>query len=196
MPQRVKFFHNIMPINNISSVIQYGILSHANAALLEHSDVSMSDIQDKRDQVQIPGGCMLHQYANVYFDARNPMMYKRINIVNQLCVLVISKDILNLEGVVITDQNAASDYVRFLSPDFIDQLDFDMIYADDWRHPDDQIAYFRHKSAKCAEVLVPNVIDAKYIKGAYVVNDEVKSKLGSAGFTLPIKCEPNLFFKG
>lgn len=33
-----------------------------------------------------------------------------------LCILRVSREILNISNVVVTDQNAASDYVRFLAP--------------------------------------------------------------------------------
>nr|VFJ98995.1 MAG: protein of unknown function (DUF4433) [Candidatus Kentron sp. LFY] len=91
----------------------------------------MADVQDRRNKIQVPGGMRLHQYANLYFDARNPMMYKRLAQVEVLCVLCVSTDVLNLPGVVITDQNAASDYVRFYPPRFSTFLDFGWICADD-----------------------------------------------------------------
>ena len=68
----------------------------------------MQSVQDLRDKKQVPGGLQLHQYANLYFHARNPMLFKRLNEVDSLCVLRISKEVL-AAGAVITDQNAASD---------------------------------------------------------------------------------------
>jgi len=66
------------------------------------------------------------------------MMYKRLAQVEALCVLSVSTDVLNLPDVVISDQNAASDYVRFYPPNDLSVLDFNQIYADDWRHLDNQ----------------------------------------------------------
>ena len=54
-----------------------------------------------------PGGLKLHQYANLYFHARNPMMYSRKEKAAELCVLCVSLEVLRLPGVVITDKNAA-----------------------------------------------------------------------------------------
>lgn len=195
MPHRVVELHNIMPISNIQSVLEHGILSHEQAAGLPHSDVSMADVQDRRDKVLVPGGLKLHKYANLYFDARNPMMYKRLAQVESLCVLSVSVDVLNIQSVVISDQNAASDYVRFYPPSYLSVLSFDQIYADDWRHPDDRIAYWRHKSAKCAEVLIPNAIHSNYIQKAYVVSDMAKMQLTANGFSKPVEIVPRLFFR-
>lgn len=195
MPHRVLELHNIMPISNIASVLTHGILSHEQAAGLPHSDVSMADIQDRRKAVQVPGGLRLHQYANLYFDARNPMMYKRLSQVDTLCVLRVANDVLNLPNVIISDQNAASEYVRFYPPNYLEILPFDQIYADDWRHPEDRIAYWRHKSAKCAEALVPNTIPADLIRGAYVVDNAAKANLLAAGFSKPVQILTRLFFR-
>lgn len=194
MPHRVIELHNIMPMNNIPSVMANGILSHLRVAGLPHSDVSMADVQDKRDRVLVPGGLRLHEYANLYFDARNPMMYKRSNQADSLCVLSVSIDILQLPGVVITDQNAASDYVRFHPPSELGLLDFDLIYDDDWRHQD-KIAYWRHKSRKCAEVLVPSLIPSEFINKGYVVDSDAKARLLAVGFSKPVEVMPRLFFR-
>ncbi|HUG25291.1 DarT ssDNA thymidine ADP-ribosyltransferase family protein [Piscinibacter sp.] len=91
--------------------------------------------------------------------------------VEDVCVLRISIAILNSQGAVITDQNAASKYVRFLGFGQWRILDFDDIYARDWKHPDDQIREWRHKSRKCAEVLVPHRVPPGMLLGAYAVDD-------------------------
>lgn len=185
---------NIMPIENIASVLEHGILSFERTTQLPHATVAMADIQDRRDTKVVPGGLALHKYANLYFDARNPMMSKRRDQAASLCVLTISADVLGIDGVVLTDQNAASDYVRFLSVEQIEIIDFDMVFARDWRHPDNRIAYWRHKSAKCAEVLIPHVVPPEYITGAWVCNEPARNLLLSEGFGDPIHLNPDAFF--
>ena len=103
-----------MPIANIASVLEHGILSHDQAARLTHVDVSMADVQNRRAGKAVPGGLRLHQYANLYLCARNPMMYRRQNERSRLYVLRVDRTVLELEGVVLTTGNAASDYSRFL----------------------------------------------------------------------------------
>jgi ssDNA thymidine ADP-ribosyltransferase, DarT len=187
--------HNIMPIANIPSVMKHGILSNEMVAQLVHRSVAMAEIQDRRDRVQVPGGLKLHQYANLYFHARNPMLFKLKAQAESLCVLRISTAVLELPGVVLTDQNASSDYVRFLSVTQISLIDFALVFAEDWRHPEDQIAYWRHKSAKCAEILVPQKVAPELIKGAYVVSDSVAMALQAQGFVPKIEIDPHLFFR-
>lgn len=175
MSHRVTELHCIMPIANIPSIMQHGIVSHDRASKLPHEDVSLTEVQDRRDVKTVPGGLRLHQYANLYFCARNPMMSRRRNQKNDLCVLRISKSVLKLPEVVLTDQNAASKYVSFhKSPQGLLHIDFDLVFAVSWKHPDDQIAEWRHSSAKCAEILVPHCVNIMYVEGAYVANETAK----------------------
>lgn len=195
MDPRVTELHCIMPMDNIPSVLEHGILSYERAAKLQHHSVALQPVQDKRDQRQVPGGLRLHQYANLYFHARNPMLYKRKDEAHRLCVLRVSTDVLKLRGTVISDQNAASDYVRFLHPSQWGLLKFDDIFAMDWRHPDDPVAYWRHKARKCAEVLVEHRIEPQLLAGAYVLDEEAARRLAALGFALPVNVNPELFFR-
>lgn len=195
MDPRVTELHCIMPMANIGSVMTHGILSYESAARLPHCSVAMQPVQDRRDQKHVPGGLRLHQYANLYFHARNPMLFKRLGEVNSLCVLRVSIQVLNLEGTVISDQNAASDYVRFLHPSQWGLLNFDDIFAMDWRHQGDQVAYWRHKACKCAEVLVSHRVESGLVIGAYVVDAAAANRLGGHGFRLPVTVDPVLFFR-
>jgi hypothetical protein len=195
MDSRVTEFHCIMPMANIVSVIENGILSFDRASKLAHRSVAMQSVQDLRDKKQVPGGLQLHQYANLYFYARNPMLFKRLNEVDSLCILRISKQVLAIPGVVISDQNAASDYVRFLDPSQWKLLSFDDIYAEDWRRPNDPIAYWKHKARKCAEVLVPNVVDSEFVTGAYVVDAFAAGSLTGLGFAHAVTVDRVLFFR-
>lgn len=184
-----------MPIGNVPSVMQHGILSYERAAKLAHHSVAMQEIQDKRDQKQVPGGLKLHQYANLYFHARNPMLYKRKDEADELCILRISTSVENVQGVVLADCNASSGYVRFLHPSQLNILNFDDIYAMDWRHPGDPPAYYRHRSRKCAEVLVPHCVGPERLTGAYVVDQAAAQRLAGIGFALPIAVDSVLFFR-
>lgn len=195
MDPRITELHCIMPMANIASVMAHGILSYERAARLQHRSVALQEVQERRDAKQVPGGLKLHQYANLYFHARNPMLFLRRGQAATLCVLRVSLDVLRLEGVVLTDQNASTGYVRFFAPTQWRGLPFDDILAMDWTHPDDQIAYWRHKARKCAEVLVPNVVEPTLVVGAHVVDAGAEERLRGEGFTLPITVNPVLFFR-
>ena len=187
--------HYITPIDNVASILEHGILSHHRVARLPHRSVAMSEVQDRRAKVMVPGGRRLHDYVNLYICARNPMLSKVRNQHERLCVLHISPDVVDFRGVVVADQNASSDYVRFgPAPDALVRVDRDRVFAEFWLHPDDQIDEWRHRSQKCAEVLVPDRVDPTHITGAYVSCVATKVTLAQVAPALPAVVDPHLFF--
>ena len=195
MDPRVTELHCIMPIANIPSVLAHGILSYERAEALPHKSVALPPVQERRDQKHIPGGLRLHQYANLYFHARNPMLFKRLGEAPSLCVLRISTDVFEKQKVVITDCNAASDYARYFAPGQWQLLNFDDIFAMDWRHPGNPPRFYQHKSRKCAEVLVPNRVESQYLRGAYVIDAGARLRLQQVAFKLPITVSAEMFFR-
>lgn len=194
MPQRVTELHCIMPINNVASVVQNGLLSYERAKKLSHSSIAMAEVQEQRDRKTVPRGLKLHQYANLYFCARNPMMYKRKVEVDSICILRFDRKVMSLPNVVLTDQNAASDYVCFYSyPEGLGKINFDLVFATSWSDTN-QIEYWRKKSRKCAEVLVPYTVSPEYIRGAYCGTQRAVNSLKGSGFPHPVTINGDLFF--
>lgn len=157
--------HYMTPIDNLVSIAQHGLLSHNRAAHVRHASVAMEEVQDLRVGKRVPNGRFLHDYVNLYFDARNAMM--RLRRADELVVLRVLPDVLDLVGVVVTDGNAANGPTRFLpSPAGLDQLDAERVYAEWWTHGD----FWEQKERKRqrqAEVLVPDVVPPEYIRGCY-----------------------------
>lgn len=188
--------HYISPLQNVRSIMDRGVLSHRRAERVEHQSIAMQEIQDIRAH-KVPGGRPLHEYVNCYVNARNPMMYKRRDDHALICVLRVSASVLDLAGVIITDQNAASDYVRFSnSATGLALIDREQVFAESWIHPDDQIEEWRHKSRMCTEVLVPDRVPPSYILGAYVSCDEASITLQGYVPELPATVRPHIFFRG
>ncbi len=98
--------HYITPIANLPSILRDGILSHNKAQRIPHDSIAYNHIQNRRANVIVPGGKKLHDYANLYFHARNPMMYARLAQYKEICILRISQEVIRLQRVVITDSNA------------------------------------------------------------------------------------------
>ena len=137
--------HYITPLSNVLSICQSGILSHRKVKGVGHDSVAMQEIQDRRARVVVPGGRRLHEYVNLYVCARNPMLYKRQARHAELCVLRISPEVLDLPGVVVTDANPSSPYVRFAAaPSGLRIVDREITFAQYWTDQD-PIQYFRRK---------------------------------------------------
>src|SRR5947209_11485001 len=93
--------HYITPIENVRSILQLGILSNRESRRLRPRSIAKKEVQDLRAKVRIPGGRALHEYANLYICARNPMMYVRAEMHEATCVLRVSTDVLDLPKVII-----------------------------------------------------------------------------------------------
>ena len=189
----------IVPFATVPSILQHGILSHTRAAKFEHEDIALADVQDKRSKVIVPtpnGGRRLHDFANVYVNARNPMLLKKSAIHYRTAVLRVSANVLDIPGAVVTDMNAGSNYVHFsAAPDGLSIVDYDRTSAEWWTKHANQRDIWRHSAQMCAEVLVPNVIPAIHVTGAFVVNEAAAQALRELVPGLPVSVNQHLFFK-
>jgi len=198
----IKELHYITHIDNLLSISKNGILSHEKSKKMQHKSVANTEVQEHRAKVVIPGGRKLHCYANLYFNARNPMMY--VIVVDnekhkELAVIQVDPSVLDGDGVIISDRNASSKYVRFYpSPDGLAKLNKDYIFAKYWTDSDPFIE-LEKRSTICAEVLIPDCIPPEFIKGIHVSCNEslekVKSLLISSLFIDKISINTDLFFQ-
>jgi len=187
--------HYITAIANVPSMAQHGILSHVLAGQLEHDSVAMAEIQQIRENKQIPGARSLHEYANLYFDAHNPMLSKCRGRNDVICVLRIAATVLDLPGVIVTDRNAASGWARFWPAALgLGNIDRDRLFARYWTHRDNPYEEMSHKSQKCAEVLVPDRVEARYIVGVYVVNQAAQLAFQQLNTELAVQVRRDMFF--
>lgn len=191
---RVTELHYLTPIANLSSIAKRGILSHRRADQLRHVSIADEGVQDRRRAKRVPNGRMLHDYVNVYFDARNPMMYVRLSRRRELAVVRVSPAVLDLPGTVITDGNAAADATCFLrSPAGITALDEDRVYAEYWTDTD-YWTQLEKKRQRCAEILVPDVIPAELLMGCYVCDDNGLPRCQQAAPDLEVEVNAHVFF--
>lgn len=187
--------HNIASIANLPSILLHGILSHQRADKIQHYSVAKQEVQELRAIKTVPGGRPLHHYANLYICARNPMLFVRKDLHESLCVIRVHTDVLDLPGVVVSDQNAASPHARFgAAPGALAMVDREQVFAQYWTH-EDPIEYWRHKSVKCAEVLVPDRVAPDFILGAYASCDAGRLAIQRAAPGLSVQIDSALFFR-
>src|SRR3989338_5075248 len=187
--------HYITAIANLPSILRHGILSHTLADQLAHDSVAMPEIQERRRNKQIPGARSLHDYANLYFDAHNPMLSKCRGRNAEICVLHIDPAVLDQAGVIVTDRNAASNWVGFFSvTQGLSVINRERVLARYWIHTNDPYDEMSHKSEKCAEVLVPDRVEAHFIAGAYVANQDALLAFQLLNSALPVRIRGDMFF--
>ena len=163
--------HFITYIENVPSILKRGILSHNISRNINFHDISESGVQERRAKKKIPGtNKSLHDYANLYFDAHNPILSARRSENDKICVLRINNMVLDIDGVIITDQNAARECWFKTVVEGMQLLNKEEIYTTFWTDNNDPIKEYKQKGIKCAEVLVPDRVHSDYIIGAYAAN--------------------------
>lgn len=188
--------HFITSIANLGSILQFGILSHDRAARISHSSCADEDVQDRRRGKRVPNGRRLHSYANLYFHARNPMMFTLTrNGRDDLVVVRVSQQVLDIPDTVLTDGNAASDGTRFYpSPSGLASLDSSLIFARYWTDAN----YWpvqEKKRARNAEVLVPDMLESHYIEGCFVDTTEKRSYCEALNRLPSVTMRRGIFFR-
>lgn len=185
---RVEELHHITHYSNLKTILQRGILSHARMEGRTHRSIANESVQARRSGIRVPGGRKLHEYVPLYFDARNTMMFV-LSRREELMVLRIDCRVLNLPGVVVSDRNAASGAAAFYDVDEgIRLLDEEYVYATWWNQSDDA------KQRRCAEVLVPNRLEASFVRGVFVKSSAGEDLCRMVAPTLDISVNPDLFF--
>ncbi|MGH2534276.1 MAG: DUF4433 domain-containing protein [Thermomicrobiales bacterium] len=190
--------HYITPIENVPSIMAHGILSFRRARSIRHLSVAMPEIQGRREGVTIPGGRRLHEYFNLYFNARNPMLYLRLQEGHHstLCILRVDATVLDLPGVVIADGNAAAGATAFwASPDGLSRIDNERVFAQYWTDPDPYVQREK-KRAIMAEVLVPDRVAPDLVIGACVSCRAASGARALTACNLTTTIEEHLFFLG
>jgi len=195
---RIQELHYIAVIANAASMLDQGILSHRLARRMARDHVSVADpeVQARQARKKVwteRSSRSLHEYANLYIDARNAMLFILLrNRQADLAVLAIDPAVLELDGVVISDRNAAGFAPRFLpAEEGIAALDEAVVFAEWWNDSRED------KQRRMAEVLVPDRVPSSFIRGAYVPDiaaaEWLRSHFGER--SLSIRISPLMFFR-
>lgn len=194
----VKSLFYITHIENVRSILDHGILSHAR---IEADKVPTTPIYDagivsNRKEKATPDNKGLWQYANVYFQPRNPMMYRVIHEKDKrdLAVIGVNPSVMTSHGAFITDGNAASSPTQFYEPSQGEKIisqQWKVIQSEWWNDLNGS------KRKIMAECLVPDHISPSQIHTVFVSGHESKKRLeGMVGASkTPIVPEPKMFFQ-
>lgn len=177
--------------------MKLGILSNREVTRrrIRSASVALPGVQERRESKVIPGAKPLHDYVNLYICARNPMLYLRRSQHQALCVLQITPAVLDLNGVIIADGNAASGPTAFWpSPAGLAKVHKETVFAE-WWTDSNEFVLWENRRVKCAEVLIPHGLEARFISGAYVSCEPAEVQLKALAPSLKIVVDPHLFFR-
>ncbi|OGX38469.1 MAG: hypothetical protein A3D87_04830 [Omnitrophica WOR_2 bacterium RIFCSPHIGHO2_02_FULL_50_17] len=102
------------------------------------------------------------------------------------------RDVLALQGVIVTDKNAARECWFKPVDEGLPLLNREEIYASFWLD-DDYWEQESRKGIKCAEILVPEHVEPRYIIGAYVANQTALDAFKRIS-DLQVEIKRSLFF--
>ena len=200
--KQIRELYYITHINNIPSILSKGIFSHEriDEENINYAEIYDSDIVSERKDIKVSEDKSLWSFANLYFNPRNPMLFRVIceRPVNNIAVLGVDRSILNREDGYITTGNAAYKQTKILpikkARKRLTKIfsETDRVY---WRENDGS------KRKIMAECLVPDSIHPDYIKSIYAPNHTTRLKVQellqtvSASNGLPVISQPGMFFQ-
>jgi hypothetical protein len=181
-------------INNLASIIKRGLLSHNSAHRLNviQSDISDPDVQDIRADLVVPFyNRPLHAYVPLYFAPRNPMLYKRKEMQEDIVILGLDPNLLFEPNILITDGNAAAKETSFYRRhNALSKLPWDSIRAKSWHNIEDG------RRIKCAEVLFYDKIMPNKIQFVFCYSQKHREAIIAAkqGTSILGKVKKDLYF--
>ena len=196
----------ITVIDQLQSILERGILSHEKVVPLEaqgeleYTQIALGEVVSRRKNKFTPVNLSLWHYVNLYFQPRNPMMYRVVKTggnhdidVKDFVVIGVSNEVLHEQGVFITDGNAANNSTQFYRlPEGLEMLkeQWDIVQSEWWNEEDDS------KRQIMAECLVPNQVKPTLFRSLYVVNSAAEHYIKQIVSTHPISVvpKPNMFF--
>lgn len=194
----IKNLFYITHINNVQSMLQHGILAHAlvEARSLPCTRIYDTQIVTHRRERITPDGKSLWQFANLYFQPRNPMLYRVVHEQRKqdIAILGIRPDILRYPDCFVSTGNAASLPSSILPA----EAGLDAIFAmwdviqSEWWNADDG-----SKRKIMAECLVAGQIPPELIQTIYVADHATAERLRCdlPETSVPIVPEPHMFFQ-
>ena len=198
--KRPKQFYYITHRKNLKSILENGIFARAQlkAGIFSFFKKNKFESIHNEDIIEIRKNKKFREqslwnYANLYFEVRNPMLYSVIRKHKEENIVVIQVDpkIIEIENAGITDGNAASSDTEFFEDidNGLQKITKDQFEKDYWNNSDDS------KRKIMAELLVPEKIPKECIVAIYTANDKISKEIKKE-FIGPINVipSPRMFF--
>lgn len=199
--------YHITPIENIHTILLYGLFSHnlVNAENLSVASCSRSEIQERRSKILI-GGKPATDFVPLFFSERPPMLFEiqRKYPGRKMVYICIRAEIIGEKGVCFSDGNIANTQeiagMKHSTKIYSELKDLEKL---DWKRIKqfDQVNCFfdEAKRIKSAEVLVPAKIDHSWIEKLIVPDDEAKSSLEEetlfpGSYDIPVEVKSDFYF--
>ncbi|NEP11471.1 MAG: DUF4433 domain-containing protein [Symploca sp. SIO2C1] len=200
----IEGLYYITHIDNIPSILKRGILSHSEIEKeeIQPATIYSSEIVNKRRKRIVSGETTLWDFANLYFQPRNAMLYSLVCnpdvALDDLAIICLKRRILDREDIFLTTGNAASSQSEILSKSKASLGNIRNQIGRDWWNKEDG-----SKRKIMAECLVPKKVDPADIQTVYVATGRARPKVvdlidkswNSSSSKPPVAAEPKIFFQ-
>lgn len=189
----ISYLYHMTHKNNLENILRNGLLSHTQAhGGLNQVDIADNQVNIRRGRRETIHNRSIHDYIPLYFNPKNPMLFKLRNIQDDVLILAIDRNLILNQNSIFTDGNAASQGTRFFnSIGQLTQLNWRCIRAEFWNDIADG------KRIRCAEVLVFPRIEIASIKKIYSNNSTVTAFASSKARNfrhITVEQNNNLYF--
>lgn len=184
------FFYHMTHKDNLAGILQHGILSHSD--VLARDDVLATDISDAgaqrwRDREEPVNRRAIHDYAPMYINPKNPMLFVRRSMQHEIVILKVSPEVLQDGQHIFSDGNAASRETIFSSDSTVIAESLPAINSEYWSNCIDG------KRRRCAELLVYPKVHPVHIISAICSNNALAEEIARET-NLQIEVIPSMFF--
>ena len=184
------FFYHMTHKDNLAGILQHGILSHTD--VLVRDDILATDISDAgaqrwRDRAEPANHRAIHDYAPLYINPKNPMLFVRRGLQREIVILKISPGVLEDGQHVFSDGNAASRDTKFSSNSNIVAGSIDALNSAYWANCVDG------KRRRCAELLVYPKVQPVHILSVICNNNALANEIAMKT-DLEIEVDSSMFF--
>ncbi|MCD5400996.1 DarT ssDNA thymidine ADP-ribosyltransferase family protein [candidate division NPL-UPA2 bacterium] len=196
---KLRAIYYITHIDNLPSILDKGILCHKRIEeeKIQFTPIYDAEIVESRKNIKTSDNRNLWDFANLYFQPRNAMLYRVVFFsgknVDDIIVIGVKSSILARSDIYITTGNAASPYSNILSASEA-KKNIDNIR----KQTDKEWWAFEDGSKRelMAECLVPDKVSPECIQEIYVAtrNAFVKVEKLIGRHEIPVIPEPFIFF--
>lgn len=182
---RLTYIEHIIHHTNLDNVFLHGIMSHNKAyenGFIQR-DISMDEVQARRHMRRIrvlDKRYFVHDFVSFYFNSKNPMLYRRKDIQDELVIILINADIILKtpdkspdQWAIYSNGNAASKATKFYYGNSLPAVPLDLIFSGSWNDPDEEIKS-ENKRKMCSEVLIYPIVYTSDIRKIICPNDDIK----------------------
>lgn len=192
--------YHMTHIDNLASILSKGLLSHNQARNNNYlrTDIANNDVNVRRSHNEPIHNRPIHDYAPLYFNPKNPMLYFRREIQNNIVILEFSPLVFLKEGVIFTDGNASVHTTATYNSQTQFYSDLNDLNKLDWKCINDKWwnDYEDGKRKKCAEVLIPDKIELSFLKSIHVFSTETQNVVSHFQIKdIDIEVTKSLFFE-